>query len=51
MTDQELDVIMQRILLGALQEDWSDAVKSAPPVATSWKYQRWEQAMLADPFD
>lgn len=50
MADKELDAMMQRFLFDALQADWSDLVKSAPQVATSVKYQRWEQTMLANPF-
>lgn len=51
MTDQELDTMMQSILIDALQADWSNDIEDAPPVATSAKYQRWERAMLADPFN
>lgn len=50
MTDQELDTMMQSILIDALQADWSNDIEATPPVAPSAKYQRWERAMLVDPF-
>lgn len=49
MTDEELDGFMRRVLLDALQLEWSDFLEDAPPVETSKHYRHQMRKMVADP--
>ncbi|WMJ75952.1 MULTISPECIES: DUF4367 domain-containing protein [unclassified Sedimentibacter] len=49
MTDEEVDKLMRRILLDALQLEWADYLKNTSPVETSKQYRYAMQKMLADP--
>lgn len=49
MTEEELDLFMRRALLAALQLEWSDVLKTIPPVEMSKHYRNQIRRILADP--
>lgn len=49
MTDEELDGFLHRVLLDALQLEWSGWLENAPPVETSKHYRHQMRKMVADP--
>lgn len=49
MTDEELDGFMRRVLLDAIQLEWSDFLENAPPVETSKHYRHQMRKMIANP--
>ncbi|BAL00337.1 hypothetical protein OBV_31380 [Oscillibacter valericigenes Sjm18-20] len=49
MTDEELDGFLHRVLLDALQLEWSGFLEKAPPVETSKHYRHQMRKMVANP--
>ena len=49
MTEEELDVLMHKVLLDSLQLEWSDFLENASPIETSKQYRRQMRKMTADP--
>lgn len=49
MTDKELDGFLHRVLLDALQLEWSGFLENAPPVETSKHYRHQMRKMVANP--
>ena len=49
MTDEELDGFVHRVLLDALQLEWSGFLENAPPVEMSKHYRHQMRKMVADP--
>lgn len=49
MTERELDVLMKRVLLDAVKEEYSGQSEADQTFHASRRYQRQNKAMLADP--